>query len=67
VCRFCSAEYAAENAERARERFCGRIPCRQLGGWTDDEWKDRARMARARQSAGVTLGQLDYEALRRAG
>lgn len=67
VCRFCEATYTASTAARAAARFCGRIPCRQLGAWTPEEWKDRARMAKIRRSAGVPLGELDYEALRRAG
>lgn len=33
---------------------------------TDEEWAGRARMARARQAAGVHLDHLDRVALRRA-
>lgn len=44
---------------------CGMLNCRARNGWTADEWSGQARLANARQRAGVPLNDLDHEAIRR--
>lgn len=45
---------------------CGRLLCHALEHWTDNEWRDRARMADARRAAGVPAAfpELDDRARR---
>ena len=44
---------------------CGALSCRGRHDWGDEEWAGAARMARARQQAGIELSALDREALAR--
>ena len=44
---------------------CGSLSCRAHHDWGADEWAGAARMAHARQRAGIELSALDREALAR--
>lgn len=45
--------------------ICGLFPCRVAHDWTPEMWDGLARVARARQDAGVPLTDLDRRALTR--
>lgn len=48
----------------SRPTVCGRFACR-VTEWTLAEWEGRARMAAAREAAGIELDAIDRQALRR--
>lgn len=65
VCRVCERRYSAHVAGDCP--VC-RLPLEHHDtARTADCWAGRARMAQARQAAGLELNDVDLEALRRAG
>jgi hypothetical protein len=66
-CAVCERAYISDPGIDPSPPICGRIHCRARHYWTPDDWAGRARMARARQAAGIELDDFDHEALRRSG
>lgn len=63
VCRYCRSTFSRD--VNSRDGCCGRILCRALSDWTATEWAGQARLAEARERAGVELNDLDRHALSR--
>lgn len=67
TCRHCGQRFVYRHIKgRPKPPSCGQIRCRALAEWGPDEWAGAARMAEARQRAGVDLSELDHDALHRA-
>lgn len=65
TCRVCKTSFRY-TLLRGLPLSCGTLFCRASTTWTRDEWAGRARMARARQAAGLALNALDALALQKA-
>lgn len=67
TCKHCGATFRFTPLKPGTPppKTCGTIDCRSREDWTADEWEGKARMAAARSAAGLELGALDVEALRR--
>ncbi len=71
-CKVCRAKFRyrikqTDGVDAPPPPICGQLPCRARHDWRSAEWAGRARMAGARQRAGVELDDLDLEALARQG
>ena len=57
TCQVCGEHFFSREEEPPET--CGRWDCRLWSYGTQDQWDGRARMARAREAAGVKLNELD--------
>lgn len=64
ICQVCRRPFV--HAPKTSPDTCGSIRCRAMTTWGPDEWAGQARMARARQAAGIPLTDLDRASLTRS-
>lgn len=64
VCGSCGRPFRHQTRQgQPRAEICGQLDCRARHDWSPADWEGKARMAHARQKAGIELTQIDLEAI----